>query len=759
MNTRMGLRGYGTALCCALALAACEEAVNQRSFEAVTGCEPTAVAAVTAIGHDGNAPANVLDGDLATRWSHLGAGSWLTLDLGDVANVCGLGIAWYRGDQRTSAFEVSTSTDGTTFARLYSGTSSGTTNALQAIAFEARVARYVRITVNGNSENAWSSINEVEVSASEPEVCMRSAPASISAIGHDGNVPANVLDGDPATRWSHLGAGSWIQLDYGAEVDFCAVEVAWYRGDVRRARYRVLVSGDGASFEEIASGTSGGTSTDYEAIPIAPARGRYLRLVGDGNTANEWNSILEIRVSTGEGATDPGADAGMPDPDPDPDPMWPTGSGWSVFTPDATSRVVYVSASGNDANDGLSPARPVRTLERGAALVRDGQYDFLLLRRGDTWRDPSLDDFKSGRDATHPLVVSYYGDSGGRPRLEVASNLIDHNARTRNYFALVGLEIVSYRSDPSHPMFARAAGTVLRFVGGGNNILIEDCVLRYTGIVVQSYERAVYRDFRLHRSIILDTWTPNSSTTNSDRPSGIFASGVDGLVIEDNVFDHNGWNEEVSGAGANMYNHNMYLDVTNVGNRVVVRRNIVTRGSSHGVHGRPGGLYEDNLFVQNAISLQMGYSGTPLRAGTFAIARDNVILEGRRMDPTNGDWPRTTAIWGLEMTELGEGDFTADGNIVAHRLHDGSFHGITSDERVEYVGNIQYEWGGGVGDTANPGWIDPERTVGGYHASLGGGATLEAFLETVRERPLHTWNDAYAAPAVNAYIRAGFVRR
>ena len=51
--------------------------------------------------------------------------------------------------------------------------------------------------------------------------------------------------------------------------------------------------------------------------------------------------------------------------------------------PSPTARIIYVSSSeGNDLNSGLSPSAPVRTLEAGYDLLRDGQPDWMLLKRG-----------------------------------------------------------------------------------------------------------------------------------------------------------------------------------------------------------------------------------------------------------------------------------------------------------------------------------------------------------------------------------------
>ncbi|MFI4896279.1 MAG: hypothetical protein ACIARR_00465, partial [Phycisphaerales bacterium JB059] len=91
-------------------------------------------------------------------------------------------------------------------------------------------------------------------------------------------------------------------------------------------------------------------------------------------------------------------------------------AGWSVLKPTAGTRRVYVSSShGRDSNSGLSPTQPVRTLAAGRALLRDGEGDWLMLRRGDVWEE-SLDGWDlSGRSAEAPMVVTGYGIGSVRP--------------------------------------------------------------------------------------------------------------------------------------------------------------------------------------------------------------------------------------------------------------------------------------------------------------------------------------------------------
>jgi hypothetical protein len=121
------------------------------------------ISGVTASGNDGNVPQNVLDNNLATRWSSSGIGQFITADLGSTQNICSVDIAWYKGNERQYHFVIATSTDGTTFTTKFSGDSSGTTLNSEKYLIPATDARYVRVTVNGNTVNTWASITELDI--------------------------------------------------------------------------------------------------------------------------------------------------------------------------------------------------------------------------------------------------------------------------------------------------------------------------------------------------------------------------------------------------------------------------------------------------------------------------------------------------------------------------------------------------------------------------------------------------------------------
>ncbi|MGB7635684.1 MAG: discoidin domain-containing protein, partial [Nitrososphaeraceae archaeon] len=126
-------------------------------------CEKLPATSATASGNDGNIPSNVIDNNLNTRWSNLGQGSWIQLDLGSKKSICSVDIAWYRGDIRQNNLVISVSDDGTTFIDKLTKTSNLGTAAEKYTLLGGTEGRYVRITVNGNTENDWASINEISV--------------------------------------------------------------------------------------------------------------------------------------------------------------------------------------------------------------------------------------------------------------------------------------------------------------------------------------------------------------------------------------------------------------------------------------------------------------------------------------------------------------------------------------------------------------------------------------------------------------------
>ena len=96
----------------------------------------------------------------------------------------------------------------------------------------------------------------------------------VKASGNDGHVPGNVSDGSLGTRWSNLGKGSWIRLDLGSKQQLTGLKVAWYEGNKRKASYVISVSDDDATYTQVKTGTTSGTSTG--GLPVTANTGPRL---------------------------------------------------------------------------------------------------------------------------------------------------------------------------------------------------------------------------------------------------------------------------------------------------------------------------------------------------------------------------------------------------------------------------------------------------------------------------------------------------
>ena len=125
-------------------------------------CNKLSVSKITEAGGTPSlGPKYAIDGNPDTRWSERGLGSSLMLDIGKKKTICNIEVSWYRGTERISNFVIGLSNDGKSFTDVFSGTSSGTTNGFERYEFPDRTARYVKITVNGNTLNDWASILEI----------------------------------------------------------------------------------------------------------------------------------------------------------------------------------------------------------------------------------------------------------------------------------------------------------------------------------------------------------------------------------------------------------------------------------------------------------------------------------------------------------------------------------------------------------------------------------------------------------------------
>jgi len=145
---------------------------------------------------------------------------------------------------------------------------------------------------------AWAVIGVCSVMSAN---AARLPVVSASASADDGNVPANTIDGSLSTRWSADGDGQWIRFDLGTNQTLGSAKIAWHNGNQRQSRFDVQTSSNGSTWTTVFSGESSGTTAALENYTTTEASGRYVRILGHGNSETMWNSILEVELYSGGG--------------------------------------------------------------------------------------------------------------------------------------------------------------------------------------------------------------------------------------------------------------------------------------------------------------------------------------------------------------------------------------------------------------------------------------------------------------------------
>lgn len=121
-----------------------------------------------------------------------------------------------------------------------------------------------------------------------------SITASASASDAD-SPPSSAIDGKLGTRWAGTGLGTSLTLDLGSARQVKQVRIAFHAGDERVYNFEIQSSNDGQSYTSAGWFQSTGTTRGFETFEVT-APGRYLRIVGSGNSVDRLNAYREVQV-------------------------------------------------------------------------------------------------------------------------------------------------------------------------------------------------------------------------------------------------------------------------------------------------------------------------------------------------------------------------------------------------------------------------------------------------------------------------------
>jgi hypothetical protein len=250
----------------------------------------------------------------------------------------------------------------------------------------------------------------------------------------------------------------------------------------------------------------------------------------------------------------------------------------------------------------------------------------------------------SGESPLQPIYISSWGQ-GDRP--------------------VIKDQIWIFQLDSQNIVFDGIApeGGIRNF--GGSNVIINDGEFTGTGLNIQNVDGFTLRDSDLAHITALkpegDTWSGSATALYAEKGSGI--------LLEDNVFHHIGWEDDYrldssteGGMPPNMFSHNLYLQWNTTD--VTFRDNITSQAASIGAQLRGGAFAEDNVFLDNNVAVNVlgGNYHENGSVGNFTFFTDNLITSGGHKAVSSG-----TAIGTLTLgiTDKGE-DTTFLDNIIAH---------------------------------------------------------------------------------------------
>lgn len=141
----------------------------------------------------------------------------------------------------------------------------------------------------------WVTILLLGAPASAQSLTRVTPVAAMASTAEIGKPAAAAIDGKPSTWWAGNDLGASLTLDLGTARHVKQIRIAFHLGGVRAYNFEIQASTDGQGYASAGYFQSSGTSAGFETFNVA-APGRYLRIVGSGNTMDRSNAYKEVQV-------------------------------------------------------------------------------------------------------------------------------------------------------------------------------------------------------------------------------------------------------------------------------------------------------------------------------------------------------------------------------------------------------------------------------------------------------------------------------
>ena len=159
------------------------------------------------------------------------------------------------------------------------------------------VMNYCNPEWNGAGQLSDTDIQTVQQFYGTPQGDLDLASVcNVTASSDDGNIAENTRDNDLATRWSALGNGQWVEYDLCESETVTSLDIAWFKGNVRNSYFEIQTKASSDEYATVYSGSSNGIQLIAENYGFSYSVADSVRIVGYGNSSNNWNSITEVEI-------------------------------------------------------------------------------------------------------------------------------------------------------------------------------------------------------------------------------------------------------------------------------------------------------------------------------------------------------------------------------------------------------------------------------------------------------------------------------
>lgn len=149
-----------------------------------------------------------------------------------------------------------------------------------------------------NNEDLIVDTEDINITAKSSKSVQLFYNSITASAAQNANPIENIDDNDSSlsTRWSGNGRTTNVDMDFGVETAFDYVNIAFHKGDERKAFFSYWQSDDGSNWTEVGTKTSSGITASHEEFDLSNFSARYFRIVFEGNENSTWNSVLDLEV-------------------------------------------------------------------------------------------------------------------------------------------------------------------------------------------------------------------------------------------------------------------------------------------------------------------------------------------------------------------------------------------------------------------------------------------------------------------------------